>query len=137
MEKSMLGEAGLLSGMPKQSLDKMEETPDRYIEISEELAKERNIESGRWVRVISRHGSLVIKTLVTSRVFGHQVYLPLFVAGGADQYPDRISHGPCYQHPGVQGDCGANQTASEQGTNPLRPLNPAIPASRLLSPVWK
>jgi formate dehydrogenase major subunit len=50
-------------------------TPERYLEISEALAKERGIESGRWVRVTSRHGSLVIKVLVTSRVFGEQVYL--------------------------------------------------------------
>ena len=42
-----------------------EETPERYLEISEELAYERGIESGRWVRVTSRHGSLVIKALVT------------------------------------------------------------------------
>ena len=54
-----------------------QETPERYIEISEELAKERGIESGRWVRVTSRHGSLVVKVLVTSRVFGKQVYMPL------------------------------------------------------------
>jgi formate dehydrogenase major subunit len=54
-----------------------EETPERYLEISEELAKERNIESGRWVRVTSRHDSLSIKVLVTTRVPGKQVYLPL------------------------------------------------------------
>src|SRR6201996_9617474 len=45
-----------------------EETPERYIEVSEELAAERGIASGRWLRVTSRHGSLVIKALVTSRV---------------------------------------------------------------------
>ena len=59
-----------------------EETPERYLEISEELAKERGIESGRWVRVTSRHGSLVIKVLVTGRVFGKQVYLPQFSREG-------------------------------------------------------
>ena len=59
-----------------------EETPERYLEISEELAKEREIKSGRWVRVTSRHGSLVIKVLVTTRVHGKQVYLPHFSREG-------------------------------------------------------
>ena len=49
-----------------------EETPERYLEISEELAKERDIKSGRWVRVTSRHGSLVIKVLVTTRVHANR-----------------------------------------------------------------
>ena len=86
-----------------------EETPERFLEISEELAKERDIESGRWVRVTSRHGSLVIKVLVTTRVFGKQVYLPLFLAGGADQYPDRLACGCCHQYSCIQGDSGEDQ----------------------------
>ncbi len=41
-----------------------EETPERYLEISEELAKERDIESGRWVRPPAAASSLVVKALV-------------------------------------------------------------------------
>src|SRR6201998_3476003 len=37
-----------------------EETPERYIEISEELAKERGVESGHWVRISRSHGSIAI-----------------------------------------------------------------------------
>jgi formate dehydrogenase major subunit len=101
-----------------------EETPERYIEISEELAKERSIESGRWVRVISRHGSLVIKTLVTSRVFGHQVYLPLLSQEGpinilTGSHSDPATNTPAYKETAVR-----IKLLPEQGTNPLRPLNP-------------
>jgi formate dehydrogenase major subunit len=101
-----------------------EETPERYIEISEDLAKERDIESGRWVRVTSRHGSLVIKVLVTSRVFGKQVYLPLFSQEGpinilTGSHADPVTNTPAYKETSVR-----IKVLPEQGTNPLRPLNP-------------
>jgi formate dehydrogenase major subunit len=100
-----------------------EETPERYIEISEELAKERNIESGRWVRVTSRHGSLVIKVLVTSRVFGSQVYLPLLSQEGpvnilTGSHADPDTNTPAYKETAVR-----IKLLPEQGTNPLKPLN--------------
>jgi formate dehydrogenase major subunit len=53
------------------------ETPERYLEISPELAHDRQIDSGRWVRLTSRYGSLRVKVLVTARVNGKQVFLPL------------------------------------------------------------
>jgi formate dehydrogenase major subunit len=101
-----------------------EETPERYLEISEDLAKERNIESGRWVRVTSRHGTLVIKVLVTSRVFGKQVYLPLFSQEGpinilTGSHADPATNTPAYKETAVR-----IKVLPEQGSNPLKPLNP-------------
>jgi formate dehydrogenase major subunit len=100
-----------------------EETPERFLEISEELAKERNIESGRWVRVTSRYGSLVIKVLVTSRVHGNQVYLPhlsrdepMNVLTGS--HADVATNTPAFKETAVK-----IKLLPEQGTNPLRPLN--------------
>ena len=100
-----------------------EETPERYLEVSEELAKERSIESGRWVRVTSRHGSLVIKVLVTSRVHGKQVYLPLFSREGpinilTGSHADAATNTPAYKETAVK-----LKVLPEQGTNPLKPLN--------------
>jgi formate dehydrogenase major subunit len=100
-----------------------EETPERYIEISEELAKERKIESGRWVRVTSRHGSLVIKVLVTSRVKGKQVYLPLLSEEGpvnilTGSHTDSATNTPAFKETSVR-----MQLLPERGTNPLKPLN--------------
>jgi len=100
-----------------------EETPERYIEISEELAKERNIESGRWVRVTSRHGSLVIKVLVTTRVHEKQVYLPLFSREGpinilTGSHADAATNTPAYKETAVK-----IKVLPDQGTNPLKPLN--------------
>jgi formate dehydrogenase major subunit len=100
-----------------------EETPERYLEISEELAKERSIESGRWVRVTSRHGSLVIKALVTSRVHGNQVYLPHLSREGpinvlTGSHADPATNTPAFKETAVN-----IKLLPEQGTNPLRPLN--------------
>lgn len=100
-----------------------EETPERFIEISEELAREYNIESGRWVRVTSRHGSLVIKVLVTARVLGKQVYLPLFSPDGpinvlTGSHADRATNTPAYKETAVK-----IKVLPEQGTDPLKPLN--------------
>jgi len=100
-----------------------EETPERYLEISKELAEERGLESGRWVRVTSRHGSLVIKVLVTDRVFGKQVYLPLLSQEGpvnilTGSHTDAATNTPAFKETAVR-----IKPLPEQGTNPLSPLN--------------
>ena len=69
-----------------------EETPERFLEVSQDTGEGAQLESGRWVRVTSRHGSLVIKVLVTGRVAGNQVYLPLLLAGGASEHSYRLAH---------------------------------------------
>ena len=51
--------------------------PDTFLEVSLALAKERGLESGRWVKVMSRDGEINIRVLVTDRVTGNQLYAPL------------------------------------------------------------
>lgn len=99
------------------------ESPERYIEISEELAQERGIQSGSWLRVTSRHGTLKIKALVTSRVHGKQVYIPLFSREGpvnilTGSHADTPTHTPAYKETAVK-----IRLLSENGENPLKPLN--------------
>jgi formate dehydrogenase major subunit len=102
-----------------------EQAPERYIEVSEELAQERNLESGQWVRVTSRHGSLKIKVLVTNRVFGKQVYLglysptegPINILTGS--HADNATNTPAYKETAVK-----LEVLPEKGSNPLKPLNP-------------
>jgi formate dehydrogenase major subunit len=100
-----------------------EETPERYLEVSEELAGKRRLESGRWVRVTSRYGSLKIKVLVTNRVKGKQVYVPLFTQEGpinilTGPYSDNASHTPAYKETAVK-----IEILPDKGENPLRKLN--------------
>ena len=102
-----------------------EETPERYIEISEGLARERDIESGQWVRVTSRHGSLKIKVLVTKRVVGKQVYLGLYSPNEGPiniltgSHADNATNTPAYKETAVR-----IEVLPEKGSNPLKPLNP-------------
>jgi len=42
--------------------------PEFFVEISEQLAKERNIKLGGWVRVWSKRGSIKAKAVVTKRI---------------------------------------------------------------------
>ena len=42
--------------------------PEFFVEISEELAKEKSIELGGWVRVWSKRGSVKAKAVVTKRI---------------------------------------------------------------------
>jgi formate dehydrogenase major subunit len=53
-------------------------TPTNFLEISPELAKDLgDIKSGRWLRVTSRAGNVRLRALITDRVQGKQLYMPL------------------------------------------------------------
>jgi formate dehydrogenase major subunit len=53
------------------------ETPDVWIEVSHQLAVARKIEDGRLVELTSRYGKVRLRALVTDRVQGHQLYMPM------------------------------------------------------------
>jgi formate dehydrogenase major subunit len=52
----------------KHSLINASLQPEFFVEISEQLAKEKNIKSGGWVRVWSNRGSVKAKAVVTKRI---------------------------------------------------------------------
>ncbi|MHB1743330.1 MAG: formate dehydrogenase subunit alpha [Acidobacteriaceae bacterium] len=101
----------------------MEETPNTWVEISPELAAERGVETGRWVRLRSIYGQVKVQVLVTDRVQGKQIYLPL----NSTEQPvnrltgvglDRATHTPAYKETTVQ-----MIPLAEQGANPLPRIN--------------
>jgi formate dehydrogenase major subunit len=99
------------------------ENPERYVEISPELAEDRKIDSGQWVRVVSRHGAIKIKVLVTDRVFGKQVYLPLTSQEGpvnvlTGSHTDSATNTPAFKETAVR-----LEVLPERGNNPLHVLN--------------
>ena len=100
-----------------------EENPERYLEISSSLAREKKIDSGHWVRLISRYGSLEVKVLVTDRVFGHEVYLPLTSSEGpvnilTGSHTDPVTHTPAYKETSVR-----MEVLPKNGANPLQKSN--------------
>ena len=101
----------------------MEETPHQFLEISPELAEERGIETGRWVRLRSRYGQTKVQVLVTDRVQGKQVYLPLnSVVEPVNRLTgagiDRATHTPAYKETTVQ-----MIPLPGQGSSPLPRIN--------------
>jgi len=52
-------------------------TPEPFVEVSPELATERGVVDGTLVRLTSRRGSIKVRAVITDRVHGNQVYLPM------------------------------------------------------------
>lgn len=85
--------------------------PGPWLEVSEELAKERNIETGALVRLTSPYGKVKIRVLVTDRVKGNELYLPMntredekAVNKLTSSYYDKDTHTPNYKEAQVKMD---------------------------------
>jgi formate dehydrogenase major subunit len=94
-------------------------TPENWVEVSPELAEERGLESGRWVRLESPYGRVRVKVLVTERVQGKQMYMGMIdvndpVNALTSSHVDRATHTPAYKELSV-----SMTKLPEMGTNPL------------------
>ncbi len=77
-------------------------TPDTMVEVSPELAQERGIRSGTHVQLRSRHGKVLVRALVTDRVKGKQLYMPMNSTESAvnrltSSHADPVTHTPAYK----------------------------------------
>jgi formate dehydrogenase major subunit len=94
-------------------------TPSTFVEVSHELAAERGITTGRYVRLMSPHGVVRVQVIVTDRVQGKQLYMPLNsieepVNRLTSSFTDRATHTPAFKETAV------NMTVlPEQGDSPL------------------
>lgn len=52
-------------------------SPDWFVEIGVDLATQRGLQQGDWVRLHSRRGSLDVPVLITERVAGNVLFIPL------------------------------------------------------------
>ncbi|NMP24979.1 formate dehydrogenase subunit alpha [Sulfobacillus harzensis] len=55
--------------------------PHVFVEVSPELAREKNLKDGQWVRLITPDGRARMRVVITERVEGHEVYLPMNSTG--------------------------------------------------------
>ncbi|GAF22359.1 LOW QUALITY PROTEIN: formate dehydrogenase [Bacillus sp. JCM 19047] len=78
-------------------------TPNEFLEVSPELAQERGLEDGTKVKLTSPYGHVFVRCLVTDRVKGKEVYLPMNTSGeGAINYltsshSDKDTDTPAYK----------------------------------------
>ena len=101
-----------------------EKTPDVFVEVSPELAEERGIQSGTWVQLISRYGQVRVRALVTDRVRGRELYMPMNsiespVNRLTSSHTDIATHTPAYKELSVQ-----LKVLAEVGESPLPRVNP-------------
>ena len=100
-----------------------EKTPDVFVEISPELAKERGVQSGTWLMLISRYGQVRVRALVTDRVSGRELYMPMNSTESpvnrlTSSITDPVTHTPAFKEASVQ-----MQVLSEVGESPLPRIN--------------
>lgn len=80
-----------------------EKTPSVFLEVSPELAEERGLEDGTLVRLTSPYGNVKVKCVITDRVKGKQVYLPMNDSKDAainlltSSYADKDTDTPAYK----------------------------------------
>jgi formate dehydrogenase major subunit len=82
-------------------------TPDVFVEVSPELAKDRGIQSGSRVELISRYGQVCVRALVTDRVQGKQLYMPMNSTESpvnrlTGSHADAATHTPAYKETSVR-----------------------------------
>jgi formate dehydrogenase major subunit len=84
-----------------------EQVPDAFVEVSPELAEERGLQSGTVVKLVSRYGELDVRALVTDRVTGNEVYMPLNSSVNrvnllTGSHADPVTHTPAYKENSVR-----------------------------------
>lgn len=100
-----------------------EKTPDTFVEVSPELAKQRGIQSGTWVQLTSRYGQVRVRALVTDRVHGQQLYMPMNSVESpvnrlTSSHTDAVTHTPAYKEAAVH-----LRVLPEVGESPLPRIN--------------
>jgi formate dehydrogenase major subunit len=84
-----------------------EKTPCTFIEVSPELAQQRGVETGSWIELASRHGRVKAQAVVTERVHGNQLYMPMNsseepVNRLTSSHTDMATHTPAYKETAVK-----------------------------------
>ena len=82
-------------------------TPDTFVEVSPELAQQRNLMTGSWVQLISRYGKIRVRAVVTDRVRGKELYVPMNSVENAinrltSSHTDPVTHTPAFKEVAVK-----------------------------------
>jgi len=101
-----------------------EQTPDVFVEVSPALATERGIKTGAWVQLVSRYGKVRVRALVTDRVEGKELYMPMNSSESpvnrlTSSFTDKVTHTPAYKEASVR-----LLVLGENGDSPLPRGNP-------------
>jgi formate dehydrogenase major subunit len=100
-----------------------EKTPCTFVEVSPELARARGIADGSWLELTSRYGEVRVQAVVTERVKGCELYMPMNSSDEpvnrlTSSYTDKVTHTPAYKETSVR-----MKVLGETGPNPLPKTN--------------
>src|SRR5258708_1657068 len=98
-------------------------TRDMFVEVSPELAREKKIQPGSWVQLTSRYGKVRVRVLITDRVHGKELYMPMNSVESpinrlTSSHTDPVTHTPAYKETSVK-----LTVLPEMGENPLPRTN--------------
>jgi formate dehydrogenase major subunit len=101
-----------------------EKVPNVFVEVSPDLAKERRIHSGTWVRLTSPYGHVRLQALVTDRVKGKEIFMPMNSSESmvnllTGSHTDPMTHTPAYKEVSVR-----LEVLPTAGESPLPRINP-------------
>lgn len=101
-----------------------EKTPCTFVELSPELARERGIGTGALIELDSRYGKVTARAVVTARVKGNELYMPMNsstepVNRLTSSFTDPPTHTPAYKETAVR-----IAVLKPEGENPLPRSNP-------------
>ncbi|WP_046180283.1 formate dehydrogenase subunit alpha [Domibacillus tundrae] len=112
--------------MTNKSSGMNKKLPKVFVEVSPELAKERGVESGSLVRLLSPYGQIKLNVLVSDRVYGKEIYVPMHSNSHESAVNlltgngfDIITHTPAYKQTKVR-----MEVLSVSGENPLPKTSP-------------
>jgi formate dehydrogenase major subunit len=100
-----------------------EKTPCTFVEVSPALAGARGIGTGSWVQLTSRYGKVRVQAVVTDRVHGDELYMPMNSTAEAvnrltSSHTDAATHTPAYKETSVK-----MTVLGETGSDPLPKTN--------------
>ncbi len=99
-------------------------TPGTFVEVSPHLAQERGIESGSLVQLTSRRGRVRVRALVTDRVQGRELYMPMNSSESpvnilTSSHTDPVTHTPAFKETAVK-----MEVLERAGASPMPRINP-------------
>ncbi|MCY0851272.1 formate dehydrogenase subunit alpha [Thermoplasma acidophilum] len=103
-----------------------EKVPGTFVEVSPELAAERGLKDGDLVRITSKWGSIKVRVLVTDRVSGKELYMPMNSGGDSavnnltSRLMDPTAHTPAYKELPVK----MEKIEGGHGESPMPRTNP-------------
>ncbi|WP_120995039.1 formate dehydrogenase subunit alpha [Stutzerimonas urumqiensis] len=97
------------------------QAPNWFVEVSPELAAERGIEDGTWVRVSSRRGSVEVRATVTERVAGKTLFMPIHQGKPGLNLLTGEHHDPDVNTPAYKETAVRLEVLPKKGEPPLPP----------------